>query len=176
MQTDRDTPVSLPAPHLLGSLFLSLSISPSLSMCLPLTWQLSCRVCRHLWGQARGTAPRRPQVRGESPSYSCLSPQRWGAAEWGQCKPGLTFPTLWLTRGSEGAPPAAHSTPLFLLLLSGRASEIFQSFKELFFAERGRPVMCVGGITPRWPIHSGAGETGYVGVHSWDFRGISGIC
>lgn len=32
--------------------------------------------------------------------------------------------------------PASHSTPLFLLLLSGEASEIFKSFKELFFAKR----------------------------------------
>ena len=36
----------------------------------------------------------------------------------------------------RGHSPASHSAPLFLLLLSRGASEIFQSFKELFFAER----------------------------------------
>lgn len=78
------------------------------------------------------------QVIGESFSYSCSALQCCGAAEWGQCKPGLTLPTFWLTTGSEET-----LLPLFLLLLSRGASEMFLSLKGLFFAER---LACVVGF------------------------------
>lgn len=40
------------------------------------------------------------RVRGES-SYLCLSLQSWGAAEWDQCKAGLTSYAVWLTTRSK---------------------------------------------------------------------------
>lgn len=77
------------------------------------------KASHHLWGRPRPVWCL--QVSGESSSYSCLTLHWWGAAEWGQCKPGLTLPTFRLTTGPE-------ETLTYL-------AEIFQWFKDLFFAE-----------------------------------------
>lgn len=59
-----------------------------------LTVKLPGQVCRQ-----HGVRPRQ-RARGESSLCWCLPLQRRGAAEWDQCKPRLTPPTLCLTSGS----------------------------------------------------------------------------
>lgn len=92
------------------------------------TVELSCWVCHRPRGETEGALlfPRQ-----ENPPRTRV--YRRGAAEWGQCKPGLTRAIFWLTNRS-GKLSCLSLASLFLLLLSGGAFQIFQSFKELFFA------------------------------------------
>lgn len=115
-------------------IFIAFSASCYISASLSLP-QRRCHVTPVV---TRGVRPRAlpcHQVRGESSSNLCLSLRCWGAAEWGQCKPGLTLPHFQVDHRVRGKSCLSLSSLVFHLLCPGRASEIFQSFKELFAAE-----------------------------------------
>lgn len=145
---------------------VSSSLCISISLTLP---QWSCHVRSVVTCWVRPGALHCHQVRGESSSYSCLSLQCWGAAEWGQCKPGLTLPTFWLTKGSGGTLPPLTQLPCFYFFCPREHLKYFNHLKS-FSLLRSCPVLL--GTRAHWFTRAGEGETGDVGGLSGDPGGI----